>query len=336
MKAACYIEQGILEVMDVEEPQIRHPDDVRIKVDYVSICGSDVEMLYGKVFEKGHTYSILGHEACGTVVTMGHGAKQAGLAVGDRVSGNPYHSCETCHSCQSGHPEMCNHLKDAIGTMCEYVVWRSRNVIKLPLSVSHKHGVLTELVGTCLHAVERACIRHGNTVLIMGAGGGGLILLQLAIMSGASLVAVMEPIARKRMIAESMGATLTVDPRTVEGMSKISKLTGYRGYDCVIDASGDINMVARGFNLLARHGTFLIYSKHGGNSSFNMYEFYIKEATVCTSYMSPFTLHQSIQIMPRLDLNPILSTEYNLIEAQKAFEAHLSGEHPRVLIRISE
>jgi len=93
-------------------------------------------------------------------------------------------------------------------------------------------------------------------------------------------------------------------------------------------------MVAKGFNLLARRGTFLIFSKHGGNCTFNMYEFYIKEATVRTSYMSPFSLRQSIQIMPRLNLETIVSTEYELIDAQRAFEAHLSGEHPRVLIRI--
>jgi len=334
LKAVCYIEQGVLEVMDVQSPKIRHPDDVQIKVDYTSICGSDMETLYGKVFEKGRPYSILGHEACGTIVALGQGAKQAGLSVGDRVGGNPYHSCETCHSCQSGHPEMCNHTKDAAGVMCEYVVWRSRNVVKIPPGIPPKCGSLTELVGTCLHAIERANIRHGNTVLIMGAGGGGLILLQLAILSGASNVAVIEPIAKKRKIAIAMGATLVADPRSVEDMGKISKLTGYRGYDCVIDASGDSGMVAKGFNLLARRGTLLIFSKHGGNCTFNMYEFYIKEATVRTSYMSPFSLRQSIQIMPRLNLETIVSTEYDLIDAQRAFEAHLSGEHPRVLIRI--
>lgn len=334
MKAACYIRKGILEVIDVPMPQIQNPDDVLIKIQYTSICGSDVEKLYGKVFEKERPYSIMGHESCGTVIDLGPSARGSGLKIGDIVSGSPFHSCGVCHYCQSGHPEMCHKLKEMSGSMCEYVVWQRGNIVKIPAHISPKQATLTELTGTCLRAIERANIRQGGSVLILGAGGGGLILLQLALLSGAGIVAVMEPVASKRTIAKQLGADLVVDSGSIEGISQVSKLTHYRGYDTVIEASGDATMVSRGFNLLARGGTLLIYSKHGSNTSFNLYEFYIKEATVRTSYMGPYMFGHAVSIMPRLNLDSILSAEFDLQNAPDAFRAHLTGEHPRVVIKL--
>jgi len=216
------------------------------------------------------------------------------------------------------------------------VVWRSNDVIKLPDDIPQRYGHLTELVGTGLHSVDRAGISQGDSVLILGAGGGGLILLQLALMAGASKVVVMEPVESKRRIAQEMGATLVVDPHRTEDMGKVSQMTKYSGYNCVIDASGDINMVPRGFNLLARGGTLLIYSKYGENCTFNMYELYIKEATIKASYMAPFILSRSVNIMPRLNLEPIVTAEYPICAAQQAFDAHMTGMHPRIRICIPD
>jgi 2-desacetyl-2-hydroxyethyl bacteriochlorophyllide A dehydrogenase len=335
MKAVCLVDTEKLEIKDVPMPFIVKPDDVLVKISYTTICGSDVELFKGSIPIGIKQRNIIGHESSGVIIDLGEDAKRRGLKVGDYVSAIPWNICHTCSYCLSGNSHMCNGITFS-GSMCEYVVWKSNQIIKLPPSVSLLTGCLSEPLGTAIHASEKLRPSINSNILILGAGGGGLLMLQLLQKYTVGQIVVLDPILEKRQIASQLGATLTLDPNNNNVLAATANAVNFVGYDYVIDASGDSSILQFGFNSLARMGTLLIYSRYTEDHAFNLLELHYKEAKIIGSQMivSPNCIPKIKTFLPQLNSEIFIQDIFPINQVDQAFKTHLKGKSPRVAIQM--
>ena len=187
---------GRLLVGNAPIPALR-PGRVLVEMKSVGICQSDVH--YWKQGRIGDFIvrkpMVLGHECAGIVAALGEGV--TGLSVGDRVALEPGESCGLCAHCKSGRYNLCGDMKFLAtppydGALANYVSHPAHLCFRLPSSMSFEEGSLCEPLSVGVHAVQRAGVRLGDRVLIMGAGPIGLCVAMVARASGAANIMVVD------------------------------------------------------------------------------------------------------------------------------------------------
>ena len=329
--------RGQVDVLDIPEQELG-PEDVRIKVAYCAICGSDphlVENIFGWEPPFG-----MGHELSGVIVEVGEKATKKGLKVGDRVAGNFLHFCGTCYYCQNGQQQFCTHADESNNPgMAETVVWHESQVYKLPDDVSLKTGCLLEPISVATRISDKVDLKLGQRVAICGGGPIGLLALQAMHMGGASQLTLIEPIAERRELAKKYGATDVIDPIAEDTVTAGLELTNGMGYDVVIDCSGSPR-AAYPLPQLCSRGGKLIYAAMYPNDwemPLNLYKYcYYNELTITGLYVSPYAFPRAAQIMKRFDLEAFTEKVFDIDDAKAAFECQISGKYPKVLIRCNE
>ncbi len=313
-------------------------EDVRIKVAYCAICGSDphlVENIFGWEVPFG-----IGHELSGVVVELGPKATRKGLKVGDKVAGNFLKFCGTCYYCQNGQQQFCEHADESNNPgMSEYIVWHESQVYKMPDDVSLKEACLLEPVSVAVRLMDKVELKIGQTVAICGGGPIGLLATQAIAMSGASKLALIEPIAGRRDLALKYGATHVMDPMAEDVKKTAMEITGGRGFDVVIDCSGSTKAVYDLPYITAKGGK-LIYAAMYPNDfemPLNIYKYcYANELTITGMYVSPYAFPRAFQIFPKFDLSAFTDTIFPIDDAAEAFKAQISGKHIKILIECNK
>lgn len=310
------------------------PEDVRLRVAYAAICGSDPHLAEG--FFGTDVPIGLGHELSGVVEAVGD-AVRTGVKVGDRVAGNFLRFCGSCRACRDGRQQFCDNIQDYNRPgMAETVTWHESQVYVLPDSVTLLEGCLLEPVSVAVRLADKANVRPGDRVLICGGGPIGQLALQVLRMSGATALTLVEPIAERREMALRSGADHVIDPIGDDQQARAEQITGGLGYDVVIDASGSPRAVRGLLDLAARGGT-VIYGAmypHDFEMPLNLSDYlYLKELTLAGIFLSPYAFPRALQVLPRLRLDELTAAVFDFDDAVAAFEAHVSGRHPKVVIR---
>jgi len=332
MKAGVWKDINVIEVEEVPEPQPR-PDQVKVKIAYCGICGSDPDIVEGKLPWAGNPPRTIGHEASGTIVELGSDVRR--FQVGQRVAVNFMNYCGACYYCRNGMEHFCQKPFFSAKCFADYAVFRDQSVFVLPDNVSLEEGALTEPVSVVLHGIDRANIYPGSSVAVFGAGPIGLLLLQMAIRSGAAKTLVSEPVAEKRMLAKQLGADVVVDPFN-ENLEEISKqLTDSRGFDTILEASGSVEAARQALFLADNCGTVLWFAVYPADSEIGVppYHMYFKELTIRSIIMSPYTFPRAVAMLPKLELKPLISEIIPLDDISKAFAIHKKGKAAKILIK---
>ena len=329
--------KGKIEVWDVPEDPVG-PEDVRIKVAYCAICGSDPHLVEG-IFGWPVPYGM-GHEVSGVITEVGEKATKKGLKVGDRVAGNFLKFCGTCYYCQNGQQQFCEHADESNHPgFSETLVWHESQVYKLPDSVSLKEGCLLEPVSIAVRAMDKAELRFGQRVLVSGGGPIGLLITQCLKKAGATELTLSEPIAERRELALRFGAKNVIDPLKENIRDAADRITGGRGFDVVFDCTGSTKAVYDLPYVTAKGGK-LIYSAMYPNDfemPLNLYKFcYYNELTITGMYVAPYAFPRAAQMLPELDLAPLTTKVFELEDAVAAFDAQVSGKYPKILIRCNK
>jgi 2-desacetyl-2-hydroxyethyl bacteriochlorophyllide A dehydrogenase len=335
MKAAVLKAIGVLKVEDVPEPQ-PEADQIKVKIAYCGLCGTDPEILEGRFGLRKDPLvpSINGHEASGTIVALGSNVQQ-GYKVGQRVAMNFRCACGACYYCRNKMEHFCQNASRATGAFAEYAIYKEGAIYLLPDNISMEHGALLEPVSVALHAIDTANIHPGSFVAISGAGPIGLLLLQLAVRSGATRIMVSEPVAMKRQLAQKMGADVVVDPLK-ENVEEIgAKLTDGRGFDAVLEASGNLGAAKQAFMLAGKCGTIVWVSVYPKDAEVAVKPFHMfaNELTIHSTLISPYSFPRSLNLLPKLDLAPLISDIIPLSDITKAFELHKKGNSIKILIK---
>jgi (R,R)-butanediol dehydrogenase/meso-butanediol dehydrogenase/diacetyl reductase len=331
--------RGIRDValMDVPEAPVG-PRDVKIKVAECGFCGTDHSVYAGTLVLPGSFPFYTGHELSGTVVAVGQEVKD--VSVGQMVVTNPVRYCGDCYRCRNGQQHYCEKLFELWnpnGGFSEFVVADRQQVFAVPEGITQEVAAFTEPVSVCVHCIDMADIRPGMTVAITGAGPIGLILLQLVQRAGASLVFMTEPVASKRKLAEKLGADVVVDPTKEDVITRGFEATGFKGFDVVIEASGNAAAANQALGLTGMKSTLFLFAVYPADFTIPVSPFimYTKEMTIKAVFFSPYTFPRSINMLKKLDLVPLISHRFRLADAHKAFEVHETGDAVKIMVNCS-
>ncbi|MCD8363089.1 MAG: alcohol dehydrogenase catalytic domain-containing protein [Lachnospiraceae bacterium] len=281
MRSVCFTEDGKPELIEIPKPKLLSPNDVMIRVKYCAICGDERGYVDGKL--RGDARIMpLGHEISGTIEAIGRNVLYKNLSVGDRVTGNYANYCGRCYYCETGRRQLCRNAVWHMNCMAEYVVWNERQCYKIPESVSMEQACLTEPLTCCIRAMEEAGVTTGSRVAIFGAGGIGLMMLQLAKLSGAAEVMVIEPIAARRKFARELGADLVLDPCRDNIYKEGALFSKSYGFDVVFEASGSTDAVQPALGITGSGGMLILFSLYKGdyNHSLNLSVFFFIDISI--------------------------------------------------------
>ena len=330
--------KGIVRLRDIPEPAIGE-EQVKIKVAYCSICGSDPHHIQENPFGWEVPFG-LGHEMSGVIVEIGSKAVRKGLKVGDRVAGNFLRFCGTCYYCQNGQQQFCEYGEDSNQPcMSEYVTWHESQVYKLPDDVSLKKGCLLEPVSVAVRVIDKLGPKVGQRIAISGGGPIGLLVLQLAKIMGATDLTLIEPIAERRELAVRFGADHVIDPGCSSVAEAAMELTGGMGYDAVIDCSGAVRAVGTLPEITSKGGTLMYIAMYPSDFEMplNLYKYcYSRELTITGTNISPYAFPRAAQVLPRMQLDEFTAAVFDLDDVKEAFAAQISGKYPKILIRCND
>jgi threonine dehydrogenase-like Zn-dependent dehydrogenase len=335
--AADPAKRGRVEVLDLPERELG-PEDVKIRVAYCGICGVDPRMVEGQ-FDRTPPFG-LGHEVSGTIVAVGPKATRRGLRVGDRVAGNFIKYCGSCYYCLNGQEQFCeNGGFNCEPGMAEYVVWHECQVWKVPDEIPLEQACLLEPLSVVVRIADKSNMKVGQRVAIFGAGPIGLLAVQVMKMFGATALTLIEPVANRRALGESFGAEYVLDPSAVDVPERAKAITEGRGFDLVVEASGAPEAAVSSYEIAAPGATVLYIS--GYPEGYEMpvpltVVFGPKELMFTGVFRSPYAFPRAIQLLPKMDLEPLTKNIFPLHQAEEAFAAHVRRTYPVILIKCND
>jgi Zn-dependent alcohol dehydrogenase len=271
----------VYEDVEVDDPRA---GEVAVRVKHCGVCHSDVSIADGTF--PSMVPVILGHEAAGVVEAVGPGVTN--LSVGDHVVLTPCPPCGTCPWCVRGEWALCvnsdsmltsTHADGGtrlsrhgdvvyrgvnVAAFAEIVITQATGAVRIPDDVALDVAcVIGCAVQTGVGAVlNTAGVREGDTVVVMGAGGIGLSVVQGARLAGASRIIVSDPVAERRATALTLGATHEVDPTSEDLATVVLDLTGI-GADWAFDAVGRSALVSTGLEITRKGGTTVMVGVPG-------------------------------------------------------------------------
>jgi Zn-dependent alcohol dehydrogenase len=252
------------------------PGQVRVQVLSCGVCHSDIHM--GGGFTPAPL--IPGHEAAGVIESVGDGVRNVGP--GDRVVIAPMPACGRCRTCLRGHPSLCDDARpwvsglladgrapfarrgteirrgNGVGAFSELVVVSANGVAPIADDVPTRLACLLSCaIQTGVGAVlNTAKVEPGSSVLVMGLGGVGQAIIQGARIAGATTIIASDPVAERRDLALSLGATAAVDPTSDDVVAFARSVCG--GVDYAFDAAGSPALARTGFKATGLGGTVVL------------------------------------------------------------------------------
>lgn len=319
MKALRLESIGRLTLADVEK-SLPGPHDLLVRVEACGICGTDRHLLHGEFPSKPPV--TLGHEFCGIVEAVG--TEVSDIAVGARITGDPNIACGTCPQCHAGRVNLCRNLQ-AIGIhrdggFAEYVLVPRKQAYEIPSDLDPVHGAFCEPLACCLHGVDMAGIRAGSSVVVLGGGVIGLLVVQLARLAGATTVILSTRQAEKRRLAEEVGATATVDP-SADIVERIAGKDGLvpGGVDVVIECAGVAETVRQSTRLAKAGGTVVILGvmPQGETVEIEPFDILFRELRVFGSFINPFMHRRAADLVASgvIEIDKLISRRATLDEA---------------------
>jgi threonine dehydrogenase-like Zn-dependent dehydrogenase len=262
-----------LEQWDVPRPG---PGEVVVRIKSVGICASDLKcylgapLFWGDQHREGYCQPpvIPGHEFVGEVVALGEGAgAKYGLAIGDTAISEQIVPCWNCRYCKRGQYWMCQNgsvygfRQNAFGAMAEYMLFPANALnYKVPNTIPLHHAAYIEPLACAIHAVDRGNIQFEDVVVIAGAGPLGLGMVAAAHLKHPRLLVVLDMDDQRLSVAQACGADLALNPRKVNVVDEVMKLTDGYGCDVYIEATGHPTAVEQGLRMIRKLGTFVEFS----------------------------------------------------------------------------
>ncbi len=225
--------------LEIAEPSAPAPGEALVRIHRIGICGTD----YGGFLGKMPFYSyprIPGHELGVEVLAVGDGV--ANVQPGDRCSVEPYINCQRCYSCRRGLTNCCEHHKTlgvmCDGGMCERMLLPARK-LHVSRTLSYEQLALVETLAIGCHAVDRAGVKAGEHVLVIGAGPIGLSAIEFIKVAGATCIVLDISESRLAFCREKMGVAHTIVARgDGSELAALARITHDQLADVVVDATG--------------------------------------------------------------------------------------------------
>lgn len=341
MKAARIIRtKEPLKIEDVNIPRPRN-DQVLVRVKSAGVCHSDLHLWEGgyagpqgvfmKVEDRGVKFPLTpGHEVAGTIEEMGEGV--AGFQKGDRVLVYPWIGDGICPACRIGEENVCDAPR-SLG------VYQDGGYSELVLVPSHKYLVklgdydadaaasLACSGLTAYTAVKKASVVPGETMVIVGAGGLGLMAVQLARAITNARIAVVDIDDKKLAEARRLGAHETINSGTSDPVKGIKDITSNLGAEAVIDFVNNAKTAPNAFNMLRKRGRLVPVGLFGGSMELNLPLVPLRAITIAGGYTGKFAdLVELVALAKQGRLQSTVSRTFHLDQANAALEELKAGK----------
>ena len=300
MRAAVFYGKHDIRIEELPVP-VPDADEVLIRVKACGICGTDVHIFNG---DEGAAQTppgtVLGHEFSGVVEAVGEKVKD--IRKGDRVCVDPNKLCNECYYCKSGIGHFCENMI-GIGTtvnggFAEYCRVPRSQVYKFAPTTDFARAAMAEPVACCVHGIDMCDISCADTVLIIGGGMIGLIMLQLAKLQGAGKLILLEPVEQKRILAKSLGADLCIDPVT-ENVREVLAANGICRISTVVECVGRPQTMEQAIFLAGKKSTVMLFglTRPEDTVVLKPFELFRKEITIKASFINPYTQQRAVDLI---------------------------------------
>jgi alcohol dehydrogenase len=328
MKALVYGGPGQRSWTEVPDPVIQDPRDAVIRVDTVTICGTDLHILGGDVpaVSPGR---ILGHEAVGTVVSVGSGV--SGLAEGDRVLASCISACGVCRFCREGSYGQCRggggwilgHLVDGVQAQYARIPFADLSTYKLPGQVVDEAAVLlADILPTSYEVgVLNGHVQPGDTVAIVGAGPIGLAAILGARLYSPAHIVVIDK-AESRLQAAKMFGADTIVQAGEDTHAVVDGLTGGLGADVVMEAVGTPETFELCAAMVRPGGRVANIGVHGKPATLHLEDLWIRNVTITTGLVDTYSTPKLLGMLTagQLDVGQMVTHRFALDDIMAAYD----------------
>lgn len=338
MKAAVFHGKNDLRVEDVER-LLPRTNEVTIKVEACGVCGTDLHIYEGaEGAAKCEPPTILGHEFSGIVYETGSNVKS--VKPGDRVCVDPNDMCGGCYYCKIGMAHFCENMS-GIGTtvdggFAEYCTVREKQVYSIRESLSFEEGAMAEPIACCLHGMDLTSVKTGDTVMVIGGGTIGLIMLQLAKLSGASTLIVVEPVNEKRYMAQKLGADITINPLN-QNVYEVLNSFNIKSVDAAIECVGLKNTMEDAIKYVGKGGTAMLFGLTNPTCEIPLMPFDVfkREITIKASFINPYTQKRAISLLEsgKVNVRELITDHISLCDINRVFEDSTYRKRGKIIIR---
>jgi alcohol dehydrogenase len=328
MKALVFGGPGQRAWTDVPDPSVVDPTDAVIRVDTVTICGTDLHILGGDVpaVQKGR---ILGHEAVGTVEAVGSAVTT--IAPGDRVLASCISACGRCRFCREQRYGQCTggggwilgHLVDGVQAEYARLPFADLSTYPLPRSVSDEAAVLlADILPTSYEVgVLNGAVRPGDTVVVVGTGPIGLAaILTAKLFSPAHIIAIDKAESRLQA-AKQLGADVLVRPDD-NPLDAVRAVTDGLGADVVMEAVGIPATFELCTTLVRPGGRVANIGVHGKPATLHLEDLWIRDVTITTGLVDTYSTATLLKMVGsgQLDTGQIVTHRFALDEIMNAYD----------------
>ena len=337
MKASRFLGNKTFAVADLPTPHAG-PGELVLRNQVCGVCGTDVYIYHGEPGSADvNPPVVLGHEYSGEVVEVGEGV--TGFAVGDHVTVDPNIYCGHCAYCQNGKKQLCPSM-EAIGVtrdggFAQYSRIPASQAFKLEPTVPWEAAAMAEPLACCLHGIDLAGIQVGDKVCVVGGGAIGLLMVQLAKLSGASQIVLSEPNEKRRQVGLQLGANTALDPTRPDAQEAFAQVLG-GGANVVIECVGNVPAVKSAFQFAGKGATVLLFSVPKVDATFDLplFDVYKKELTIKGSFVNPDTHARAVALINsgKVDFGPIITHRFTLDQLPEAIAMQMSDASIKVVV----
>ncbi len=344
MKASVITGLNALKITEVPIPEVE-PGTVLIKVVACAVCGSDI-----RIFESGNPRvqypAIIGHEISGEVVEVGKDILD--FKVGDKVSMGADVPCGRCYWCLNGMGNCCDENYamgyQFDGGFAEYclikpMVIQYGPICKIPPRVDMEAAALAEPLACCINGLERVFFKGGKSVLVIGAGPVGLLLIQTARTFGSTLTILSDRDTKRLEMAHTWNADYIINNEDTDLLEEVMQITKGKGVDVVFTACPSPDAQELALKVVAKRGVINFFGglpKNSRDIHLQSNDIHYKEVYLTGSHGSTprhHALAMDLISTGRIDVSKLITHRYPLDDIQEAFEVVKNRSGLKVIIK---
>ncbi len=318
--------QGPKQIKVTEAPDPKPSvGDVLVEVKATALCGTDVHIYAG---DTPVAYPrVPGHEATGIVKEIGPGVDS--LSPGDHVVFNPNLNCGSCERCILGKENLCQGIqllgREVDGTMSQFLTMPQTHSFRIPDNMQFGYGALIQPLSTAVHAQSLVDIRPSESAVVLGLGGTGLMHLRLSKLAGAYPVIAVGRSQWKLDLAEQFGADIIISARDKDPIEEVRQAAGGDGANVVVEAVGTPATMHQALAMTKPGGRMMGFGiSPQPMDGLQLLQMYLNQLTMIfprATTRANFYRTVNLVTSKQIDLEPLLTREYDMSDAAEAFRA---------------
>ena len=331
MKSVRLHGTGNLQIHEESVP-VAGPGEKLVRIKAVGVCGSDLHWFSeGSIGDAKLEHPlVLGHEFAGVTED------------GQRVAIDPAIPCGHCEYCEHGHPNLCANLIFAghgmtDGALREWLAWNEKSLIPVPDSISDADAAMLEPLGIAIHTVDLGKLKAGMTVGVFGCGPIGLLIIQVAKLSGAARIIATDRLAHRAEAAKRFGADEALLVNEDSRLDEIQAATHGRGVDVAFESAGTQDAVDTSFAAVASGGKVVLAGiPENDKTSFSASTARRKGLTIKLVRRMKHTYPRAIELVSKglVDVRSVVTHRFPLEQAAEAFRVAERREGLKIVIEV--